>query len=145
MADPGFLRGGAHPQGGGANLLYGQKLSKNCMNMKEFRPRGGHASLALPLDPPMHEIKGIKDKFCFNFCLQTGFLLFINVKERRNKNKKNNKVIRKMMLPFFDPSIQKLSWLLSRWCCFAMNSSSVVVLIMAGAHPGPISSKPKFI
>ena len=42
VADPGFPRGGgANSQGGGANLLFGQKISKNCMKMKEFGP-GGH-------------------------------------------------------------------------------------------------------
>ena len=57
MADPGFPRGGgANSQGGGANLLFGQKFPQNCMEMKEFGPRGGGASLATPpppLDPPM--------------------------------------------------------------------------------------------
>ena len=55
VADPEFPRGGgANPQGGGANLLFGQKFPKNCMKMKEFGPRGGWgASLAPPLDPPM--------------------------------------------------------------------------------------------
>ena len=46
--------GGANPQGGGANVLFGQKIPENCMKMKEFGPRGGGASLAPPsLDPPM--------------------------------------------------------------------------------------------
>ena len=56
VADPGFLRGGAaYLQGGGANLLFGQKFSENCMKIKECRPGGGgRASLApRPLDPPM--------------------------------------------------------------------------------------------
>ena len=53
VADPGFLRGlGAHPQGGGANLLFGQKFSENCMKIKEFVPRGGAPGTPL-LDPPM--------------------------------------------------------------------------------------------
>ena len=49
VADLGFPRGGgANPQGGGANLLFDQKFPKNCMKMKEFRPRGG----ARPWRPP---------------------------------------------------------------------------------------------
>ena len=48
VADPGFPRGGGvNPQGGGANLLFGQN-PENCMKRKEFGPQGrGHASLAL--------------------------------------------------------------------------------------------------
>ena len=35
VADPRFPRGGgANPQGRGANLLFGQKFSENCMKMK---------------------------------------------------------------------------------------------------------------
>ena len=42
VADPRFPRGGgANLQGGGANLLFGQKFPENCMNMKEFGPRWG--------------------------------------------------------------------------------------------------------
>ena len=42
VADPGFpRRGGANFQGGGANLLLNQNFPKNCMKMKEFRPRVG--------------------------------------------------------------------------------------------------------
>ena len=53
MADPGFPRGGgANPQGEGANLLFGQKIPKNYMKMKEFGP-GGRVPGAPPLDPPM--------------------------------------------------------------------------------------------
>ena len=58
VADPGFPRGGgANPEGGGANLIFGQKFPENCMKMKEFGPRGGkRASLAPPppLDPPTY-------------------------------------------------------------------------------------------
>ena len=47
---PGFPRGGgANPQGGGANLLFGQTFPENCMKMKEFGSTGGHPLL----DPPM--------------------------------------------------------------------------------------------
>ena len=46
----GFPRGGANPQGGGANLLSGQKFSKNCMKMKEFGLGGGGD--ARPWRPP---------------------------------------------------------------------------------------------
>ena len=42
VADPGFS------PGGGANS------QKPIMKMKEFGPPGGRASLAPPLDPPMH-------------------------------------------------------------------------------------------
>ena len=55
VVDPGFPRGGgANPQSGGANLLFGQNSPKNCIKMKDFGPGQGHASLAFPLDPPMH-------------------------------------------------------------------------------------------
>ena len=55
MADPGFpRRGGANPQGGGANLLFCPNFPENCMKMKEFGPRGGGARpWRPPLDPPM--------------------------------------------------------------------------------------------
>ena len=55
VADPGFPRGGdTNLQSGGANLLFGQKFLENCVKMKEFGPRGGHASLVPPpLDPSM--------------------------------------------------------------------------------------------
>ena len=54
VADPGFPRGGsANPQDGGANLLFGQKFPKKYMKMKRIRTQRG-ASLAPPLDPPMH-------------------------------------------------------------------------------------------
>ena len=54
VADPGFPKGGgANPQGGDVNLLFGQKFPENCMKMKEFGP-GGEASLTPPLDPPMN-------------------------------------------------------------------------------------------
>ena len=42
---------GTNPQGGGANLLFGQIFLENCMKMKEVAS-GGRASLAPPLDPP---------------------------------------------------------------------------------------------
>ena len=49
VADPGFPRGwGTNPQGGGANLLFGQKFPENCMKMKEFVPGG-----ARPWGPPL--------------------------------------------------------------------------------------------
>ena len=37
----------------GANLLFNQFFSENCIKMKGSGPRGGHASLMSPLDPPM--------------------------------------------------------------------------------------------
>ena len=36
-----FPKEGANPQGGIANLLFGQKFPENCIKMKEFEPRGG--------------------------------------------------------------------------------------------------------
>ena len=55
VADPGFPRrgGGANPEGGGANLLFGQCFPKNSMKMKEIGPGGGRTSLARYLDPSM--------------------------------------------------------------------------------------------
>ena len=54
MADPGFpLGGGAKPQGGGANLLFGKKFAEDYLKMKEFGP-GGRVPGAPPLDLPMH-------------------------------------------------------------------------------------------
>ena len=50
VADPGFPReGGANPQGGGANLLFGQKFPENCMKWKNLDPEGGRIPGALPL------------------------------------------------------------------------------------------------
>ena len=50
VADPGFARGGgAKPQRGGTNLLFGQKCPKNCMKIKEFGPRGGVQIPGAPL------------------------------------------------------------------------------------------------
>ena len=65
VADPGFPRGGgANPQGGGTNLLFGCKFPENCMKMKDFGPRGaGHASLAPPLDPPMGQSSILHKKY----------------------------------------------------------------------------------
>ena len=40
---------------GGINLLFGKVLAENCIKMKEIGGRGG-ASLASPLDPPMHKL-----------------------------------------------------------------------------------------
>ena len=45
--------GSAKLQGEGANLLFSKMFPENCMNMKEFGPRGGRVPGA-PLDPPMH-------------------------------------------------------------------------------------------
>ena len=51
---------GAHVSGGSRNfpkekvLLFLNFFAENCMKMKEFGPPGGHASLAPPLDTPMH-------------------------------------------------------------------------------------------
>ena len=46
------------PQGGAPTpkiAIIFQIFAKNCMKMKEFGPpRGGRASLAPPLDPPMY-------------------------------------------------------------------------------------------
>ena len=44
---------GDNPKVGGARLLFGKMFPQNCMKMKEIGPRG-RASLAPPLDPPMH-------------------------------------------------------------------------------------------
>ena len=50
MADLGFPRGGGvNPQGGSANLLFGQKFPENCMKMKEFGPKGGAHVPGTPL------------------------------------------------------------------------------------------------
>ena len=47
VADPGFPRGGgANPQGGDANQIFGQKFPENCM-----RTHPG-----APLDPPMEAV-----------------------------------------------------------------------------------------
>ena len=47
--------GGANFQGGGANLLFGQFFTKNCIKMKEFGPGGGGVRpWRHPLDPPMN-------------------------------------------------------------------------------------------
>ena len=40
LADPGFPRRGRQPQGGGANLLFGQIFAENCMKTKEIGSRG---------------------------------------------------------------------------------------------------------
>ena len=45
VADPG---GGGNSQSGCANLLFCKFVAENCMKMKEFGPRGGHASLTTP-------------------------------------------------------------------------------------------------
>ena len=50
-----FREGHANPTVGCTNLLFGQKVAKNCMKMKEIGLRGGHASLVTKchaLDPP---------------------------------------------------------------------------------------------
>ena len=50
VADPGFPRGGgANPQGGGTNLLFGKKFPENCMKMKEFGPGGRMFLVPTPL------------------------------------------------------------------------------------------------
>ena len=45
VADPRFpiraWSGERRPQGGGADLLFGQIVPENCMNMKEIEPEGG--------------------------------------------------------------------------------------------------------
>ena len=48
----------ANPQGGGANLLFGQKFSGNSMKIKEFGLRRGRRVPGAPpsLDPPMRNI-----------------------------------------------------------------------------------------
>ena len=51
VADPGFSPGGAQTP---KSAIIFQFFAKNCMKMKEFGPPGGCASLAPPLDPPMH-------------------------------------------------------------------------------------------
>ena len=52
MMDP----GGANSQSGCANLLFCKFVAENCMKMKEFEPREGHASLTTPLDLPMDTV-----------------------------------------------------------------------------------------
>ena len=55
VADPGFPRGGgANPKGGGGQPIIWPIFAENCMKMKKFWARGGGASLAPPLDPPLH-------------------------------------------------------------------------------------------
>ena len=50
MADLGFPRGGgANPQGGGANLLFGKNFLKTAWKWKNSDPEGGRSSLAPPL------------------------------------------------------------------------------------------------
>ena len=48
--------GGTNLQGG-ANLLFGQFFPENSIKIKEYGCRGGHTSLAPPLDPPMCMLK----------------------------------------------------------------------------------------
>ena len=48
--------GGCQPQGGDANLLFGQLFPKNCMKMKEISHRGARVTGA-PLDPPICVLK----------------------------------------------------------------------------------------
>ena len=52
-ADPGFPRGGGANSSGGRQHTILPNFPKNCMKLKEFGPRGGRASLAPPLDPPL--------------------------------------------------------------------------------------------
>ena len=42
------MGGGTNLKGGGANLSFGQLVSKNCLKMKEFGPRRGHTTLPPP-------------------------------------------------------------------------------------------------
>ena len=54
VADPGFPRGGAPTPEGGAPTYYLANFSRKLHENKEILgPRGGRASLAPPLDPPM--------------------------------------------------------------------------------------------
>ena len=54
VADPVFPRGiSTNSKGGCEKLLFNQFFFKNCMEWKEFGPRGVRASLVLLLDPPM--------------------------------------------------------------------------------------------
>ena len=48
----GFPDGDTIPQDRGENLLFDKIFAKNCMKMKEIRPRGC-VSLVVPLDTPM--------------------------------------------------------------------------------------------
>ena len=52
VADPGFLTRETNPQGGDANLLFGQNVPENCMKMKEIGPGEEHVP-GVPLDPPL--------------------------------------------------------------------------------------------
>ena len=48
VVDPGFPRVGVSiPEGGGANLLVGQKFPENRIKMKEIRPNGRHYIMSL--------------------------------------------------------------------------------------------------
>ena len=53
VADPGFSPGGGVNSPGGANIWFCQIFSKTAWNWKNLGPRGGGASLAPPLDPPL--------------------------------------------------------------------------------------------
>ena len=55
VVDPGFWGGGANPKGKGVNLFILAIFLENCMKffLKNGIGRGGHPSLAPPLDPPM--------------------------------------------------------------------------------------------
>ena len=76
MEDPGFPRGGgAHLQGGGANLLFGQKFPENCMKMKELRPKGGGPRPWRPLRSANENGHG--EAFT-NVCVFLGFFLSEN-------------------------------------------------------------------
>ena len=67
MVDPGFPRGeGANLQGGGANLLFGQKFPENCMKIKEFGP-GGERVPGCPLRSA-NEKRKIRKQMDYSFC-----------------------------------------------------------------------------
>ena len=53
-------RGRQLPGGGGRSHTILPYFPKNCMKLKEFGPRGGRASLAPPLDPPLDNVLNSK-------------------------------------------------------------------------------------
>ena len=60
--------GGANPKGrGGRQPIIWPIFPKNCMKMKKFWARGGGASLAPPLDPPLRMWVKLTIYLCVSF------------------------------------------------------------------------------